>query len=314
MESAVLGVDIGGTKIAFGLIAASGAPLLESRMATDISRGTTPLIDQIAGEIQRLIGQAPIPIAGIGIGCPGQVDGAAGIVRLAVNLDWRDVPLKAEIAQRVDMNLPISVENDVRAAAIGEMLFGAARGSKNFVYLAVGTGLGGAAVIDGSPLQGSSHFAMDIGHLALLKGGRLCPCGRRGCLETAVSGTGLTAAWREYRSAFPDSALAKMESASPGDILAAYQKNDPLAARIIEEASEALALAAVICGGVFNPDRIVIGGGLGLALSAYVIPKIEKTVRARLMPQVWENLQVVASQITSSAVGPAALIWQHSGE
>src|SRR5690554_3306764 len=198
-----LGVDIGGTKIDLVLADASGTIRAEQRVATDAHEGPGAVLDRVAGGIQRLLAQADGPLAGIGIGCPGQVDPASGVVRTAVNLGWTEVALRDEVARRLAQELPIRVDNDVNAAALGERYFGAAPGCQDLVYLAVGTGLGGGALVNGRIVNGSTGTAMEVGHLSFDPAGRPCRCGQRGCAEMYVSGIGLMAGVEAHRADYP---------------------------------------------------------------------------------------------------------------
>lgn len=152
-ENLAIGVDIGGTKIALALVDRSGAVLAERRLPMRPDDATTTL-DEIAGAIEALRAGAPGLLAGIGIGCPGHVDPVQGIVHYAVNLGWTGVALRDGIRQRLADDLPVWVHKDTNAAALGELYFGAARGARDFIYLAIGTGLGGAAVVNGALATG----------------------------------------------------------------------------------------------------------------------------------------------------------------
>lgn len=153
-------------------------------------------------------------VRGIGIGTPGQVNPTAGIVRNAVNLSWREVALVDEMRARLGARVPIWIQKDANASALGEYLFGAAQGCDDFVYISIGSGLGGGVVAGGRLLTGAAWNAAELGHLSLDPGGWLCACGNRGCAETVVSGPGLLAVTRGYLDEGDhDSALGKNENA-----------------------------------------------------------------------------------------------------
>lgn len=299
-----IGVDIGGTKIDFVLVNATGEILQEYRLPTAPEEGSAAVFQRLAQGIDHLLAQAPVE--GIGIGCPGLVDPHGGIVRLAVNLGWRDVPLRTTLQQRFD--LPIYVQNDVNAAAIGEHVFGAAKNCTDFAYLAVGTGLGGAAVIHNQIVNGISSFAMEIGHLSLDLNGRLCKCGQRGCIEQYISGVGLLAAIEEHGAQYPESRLHQTEISTTA-ILEAARQGDPLALNILTEAGCWLGRAMACCASIFNPPLIVLGGGLGLAAAEWLFPPAMTELRQRVLSHVYDHLTVVNSTVPRIAVGAAAQVF-----
>jgi glucokinase len=292
-----IGIDIGGTKIALALVDDQGKTLAEHRLTTPAN--PDQVLDKIAEGIQTLRTDADA-VAGVGIGCPGHVDPHSGIVRHAVNLGWTEVYLRDEIARRV--NLPVWIEKDTNAATLGELYFGAARGYQDVVYVAVGTGLGGGAVVRGQLVSGANAFAMEIGHLVLTPGGRACRCGLHGCAEMYASGVGLLAGARE--AGFPD-------NVSTADILQAAHQNDPRAQALLSDAAQALAMVFACCASLFNPALIVVGGGLGLATTDTILPQATQTLQTLILPPAYEAMQVVSSQVVHSAVGAAALVWHN---
>lgn len=308
-----VGVDIGGTKIALALVDEAGQVLAAHQMPTAPQDGETAVLDRIASGVRNLVAKASVTVEGVGIGCPGVVDPLAGTVRKAVNLGWEQVPLRAEIAWRLDDEMPVYVENDVKAAALGEQTFGAAREHKDFVYLAVGTGLGGAVMARGGLVNGAACVATEVGHLSLDPDGRLCSCGRRGCVEMYVGGIGLLASWRLHRDRFTDSALAQLSEPTPAAILSAAQAGDPLALTVLDVGGWALGWVLGMCVGILNPPLVVIGGGLGRAAWDWLIPPALDEMRRRVLPLAADATQIVPSAIAVSAVGAASLVWHHSG-
>ncbi|NLX11132.1 MAG: ROK family protein [Chloroflexi bacterium] len=310
-EPLAVGVDVGGTKIAFALVSAAGEALITHRVPTQPEDGPVAVLERIAAGIAHLLEQTDQPVAGVGLGCPGHIDPASGMARNVVNLGWREVPLRDGVRVRLTADLPVYLDNDANASALGEYYFGAARGCRDFVYLAVGTGLGGAAVVDGSVVHGANANAMEVGHMPLDSNGRLCGCGLRGCVERYVSGVGLLAGLEEHRPAFPYSPLAQLAEPSTAAILEAAQGGDPLARTILSEAGQWLGRAMAVCASLFNPALFVIGGGLGHAAADYLVRPAEQMLYARILPASAEQLRVVRSQITISAVGAACLVWQN---
>lgn len=308
-DQLAVGVDIGGTKIAFALSDRYGKVIAEHRLPTLPQEGEAAVLGRIASGITFLLDQSPSPVAGIGIGCPGYVDPTTGVAQNAVNLNWREVPLAATVREQIPGGLPVWAENDVKAAALGELYFGVARGYRDFVYLAIGTGIGGAAVVNGEVMRGARFGAMEVGHIVFNPEGRLCACGQRGCVETVVSGLGMLAELAARRSLFPDAPLARMESPTTTDLIQAARLGDALAQAVLAEARRWLAEAVVWCAGLLNPESIVIGGGMGQAAADLLLPGLLDTVAQRTLPAVHEGLRTELSQVTNSAVSAASLVW-----
>lgn len=304
-----IGVDLGGTKIAFALVNDQGQVLAEHRLPTQPEAGAEAVFGRVAQGIHHLLIQANGEVAGVGIGSPGQINPQTGVVRHATNLFWRDVPLLAGVRERLECDLPLWLEKDANAGALGEMYFGAAQGRRDFVYLALGTGLGGGAVVDGELVQGSQHSAMEIGHMPFRPGGRLCRCGMRGCPEMYTSGVGLLAGVREHLPDYLDSPLARAAELSTMAILDAARAGDTLALIVMNEAVEWLVGVMIACRGILNPALFVVGGGLGHAAPEWFVRGAQQQLHRRLTPDIHQNIQVVASQVANSAIGAACLVW-----
>jgi glucokinase len=303
-----LGVDIGGTKIAFAAVDQQGHILAEHRIPTVPEQGVAAVLDRVADGIQHTLSQNNQPVQGIGVGSPGLVNPVTGICQQAVNLGWKEVPLRDELRSRLRLNVPVFVQRDTNAGTVGEWIFGAARGEQNFAYVAIGTGLGLGAVNDGKLLLGSALMAMEFGHVSLDPRGRRCTCGIRGCGEIYISGMGLMAGYHEHKPAHPQSCLAKIADVTVNDIVDALHAGDPLAGVIGEEAADKLASVIACCVGTIDPGLFVIGG-LGLVLYDWLLPRLEKQVRERTLPVTHNHLRFARSQVTSSAAGAAALVW-----
>ncbi|MCU0514980.1 MAG: ROK family protein [Anaerolineae bacterium] len=305
MAQLAIGIDIGGTKIALALVDDRGQIVQQQRLPTEASTGPAAILDRLAQAVKALVAAAGQPVRGIGAGCPGHVDAATGVVRRAVNLGWHDVPFGEHLAAAT--GLPVVVDNDVRVWAAGERLAGAGRHTPDFVFLALGTGLGGAAVLNGQLVPGSNRFAMEVGHVPVLAQGRRCSCGLTDCAEMYVSGKGLLAGLAYHRAAFPHSPLAALPQATTADLLAAAAAADPLAQHILAEARQVLIQVATWCAVLLNPQRIIIGGGLAQAAPA-LLAGLEAAVRDRVLPPV-AGVGIVPSTIQEAVVGAASLVW-----
>lgn len=304
-----IGVDMGGTKIAFALADAEGKLLATHQLPTLASEGADAVIDRIAEGVELLMAGYDGNVVGIGVCSPGQIDPDTGIVHYATNLGWENVDLRGGLYERLPHPLPVFVQKDANAQALGEMIYGAARGVRDFMYVAVGTGLGGGAVTGGRVVTGASFNPTEIGHLSLDPDGRQCACGLRGCPEIYVSGVGFRAAVQDYRAQYPDSPLAALDNADASDVLREAAQGDPLAQRILDEGGQWLGAIVACCAGILNPAMVVLGGGLGLAAADSLLPAAERELRRRVLPATYERLRWAKSQVTNSALGPASLVW-----
>ena len=304
-----IGVDLGGTKIGFALADAGGNVLATHQLPTLAGEGADAVIDRIAAGVEHLHTQVDGQIVGIGVCSPGQVDPDAGMVHYATNLAWHDVDLRGGLYERLPRPLPVFLQKDANAQALGEMVYGAARGVRDFMYVAVGTGLGGGAVTAGKVITGVTFNPTEIGHLSLDPEGRLCTCGLRGCPEIYVSGMGFRAAVAEYRDQYPDSPLAALPNADASDVIRLAPSGDPLAQRVLREGGQWLGAIVACCAGILNPAMIVLGGGLGLAAADTLLPEAERELKRRVLPATYDRLLWRKSQLANSALGPAALVW-----
>jgi glucokinase len=304
-----IGVDIGGTKIAFVLVDNNGKVLGTHQVATGASDGVTAVVERIAQGVRLLLNQAGRPVAGVGMGSPGLIDPVSGVVHDAVNLGWKDVPLCKLVQEHLGGAIPVFLQKDTNAGALGELYFGAAQGCRDFVYIAVGTGLGMGAVVNGQLVVGAHFYATDIGHLVGVPKGRACACGQQGCIERYIAGPGLVAAVHEYRARYPQSGLAQIAEPTTADILEAARAGDPLARAVMDEAGEWLGVTLAYCGAMLNPALFVVGGGLGMAAADLLLERAEETFHQRVLPPIYEKSPVVRGQVTSSAIGAACLAW-----
>lgn len=310
MKRVALGIDIGGTKVAFALINRDGELLAESEIATLPDEGAEAVIGRIADEANRHIASVNGDIDGVGIGTPGWIDAKQGIVKNAVNLGWLDVPLVEMLQARLPKAYPVRLAVDVHAILTGEAMFGAAKGHADVVQLAVGTGLGGAALTGGHLVTGGGHFAMEMGHWHTgVNPERLCNCGNRGCAEMTLSGRGVVAGIEAHRALYSESPLAQKANPTPHDWLDALRSDDPLSLHILEDMRETLARVIGACGSVLNPSYIVLSGGLGLAIADLLLADLDTRLKPRALEPIHAHLKVKKSALQNSTIGAAALVW-----
>ena len=309
-EVFAIGVDVGATKIAAALVSAAGRVHHSRQVPTAPERGPSSVLDSITTLVEALRAQAPAAPLGVGIGTPGRVDAAAGIVYNAVNLGWDEVHLAAEIRARLPVDLPIWLQKDANAAALGEYYFGAAKDCHDFVYVSIGSGLGAGVLAGGTLITGANWNAAELGHVTLDPGGLACACGRRGCAETVVSGPGLLALAQRYLAeARHPTRLPAPAALTNEAILAAARAGDVLALAALAEVGRHLGLVMAACVAVLDPARIVIGGGLGLAAFDFLAPPARAALERLTLAAGAHQLAIVPSRLPSSAVGAASLVW-----
>jgi glucokinase len=314
MSNCAIGIDLGGTKIAFGAVDEQGRLIEQIRKDTETRGGFGAVIKEIAIGVGQLRDRCPTPPVGIGIGVAGQVDPETGGIVFAPNLDWHDAPLRAEVERECSM--PATVVNDVRAALWGEWLFGAGRGVDDLICIFVGTGIGGGIVCDGKVLEGCSNTAGEIGHMTVDLRGPLCTCGNRGCMEALASGWAIARKAHERIKADPvrGEAISKMaggkvEEISAKTVVQAYNAGDTLAIEIIGEAAEALSAGVAALVNAFNPCKIILGGGIIEGMPE-MVSWVDTGVRSRALSAATSRLTIGSSKLGSMAgiIGAAALV------
>ena len=278
----VIAADIGGTTVSAGIVARDGAVLAQRQVRTYGRGRGAAVLENILGLLEGMRGEVPGPAAtlGAGIGVPGNVDVAKGRVGEDIqNIpELKDVELGPLVAAR--LRLPVVVDNDVNALALGELAFGAARGARNFILLCIGTGVGGSIVLNGQIVRGASGYGGEVGHMAVEPDGRPCFCGSRGCLKTYLSGPDLAAQAREALAVAP---LARYRALAGDDVLAiraehvfqAAREGDAPAQVIVERAARILGIALGNLINALNPELILLGGGVMAAADLLLGPARE---------------------------------------
>ena len=298
--SYALGIDIGATKIAYALVDRNGSIHAEHRLPTRPEDGPDAVLDRIAQGIQTVLSTTPDPLDGIGIGCPGIIDLQTGVVQLAVNLNWHDVPLVDGIKARLPQPLPVVLDNDVRVWAKAEMVFGTATDANSFIYIALGTGLGATAIINGQPLMGSTGSAMELGHIIVQDQPR-----RRA--EEFIAGLGMMQLSADLVDQFPQSRFAGQHDVTTHLLLS--HPNDPLTRAILDIMTRAFGQSLAWACTVLNPELIIVGGAFGQAIMPHIQPDLLRYIRDHTLPQVHSSLQIRLATITNGALGAACLLW-----
>jgi glucokinase len=257
-----IGVDIGGTKVAAGVVDEDGAILAETRAKTPAGDAKAAL-DAVVDAVRELARDHDVAV--VGVAAAGYVSADRSTMLFAPNLPWRDVPVRDAVGARVDV--PVVVENDANAAAWAEYRFGAGRGEQDLVCLTVGTGIGGGILIEGALYRGRWGIAGEPGHMCVVADGELCGCGNRGCLEQYASGTALTRYAREHAARDPDGAWRLLDLAEGGEIegphvTAAAREGDPLAVAAFDRVGRWLGRGMADLAAVLDPGVFVVGGGV----------------------------------------------------
>jgi glucokinase len=313
MKEVVSGIDIGGTNTVIGLVDRSGNVLAQKVIKTTDYPEIKDFVSAMVSNINILMDKIPgLKLAGIGIGAP-DANYNSGTIEQATNLVWKGiVPLVKYVKEVIDV--PVAITNDAKAAAMGEMIFGGAKGMKNFIVLTLGTGLGSGIVVNGEVVSGHSGFAGEIGQTIVVPGGRDCGCGRQGCLETYASASGLVrTALNMLCEMNEESSLREIPpSQLTSKIIAeAALKNDPIALEAMDYTAEMLGFGIANTIVFTSPEAIFLFGGLAQAGDALFNPVREYTEK-NVMPIFKGTYKILPSGIPESnaaVLGAAALAW-----
>lgn len=293
---AVLALDIGGTKLAVAVVTPDGATHGWQLAPTRREEGADGVLKRLFELGHQAIRTAGLgPVAAVGIACGGPLDAAAGVLECPPHLPgWIDVPIGALAS--AEFGVPSYLENDATAGARAEHLFGAGAGARTMVYLTVSTGIGGGAVLDGRLHHGAAGNGGEFGHVMVHRGGRLCSCGRRGCVEAYASGSSIAARAIEALPQAPGSVLAGLATLTAADVSRAAAAGDELAARVWDESVDALGSAVTDLVNVFEPELVVLGGGVTRAGSMLLEP-VRAQVRAEAMGPAGRTARVELARL-----------------
>jgi glucokinase len=304
-----IGADLGGTKMLVGVVDADQRVLHESSEPT---HGLTPdqLMESLGRELEAALEARP-EAAAVGVGVPATMDWKRGVAISAVNLPLVDVPVRDLMSERI--GIPVFVDNDANVAALAEHRFGAARGTTDVVLVTIGTGIGGGLVLEGKVYRGSIGAAAELGHVVIEEDGPRCQgnCPNRGCVESLASGTALAREGRAAATGAPDSALGRAVGEGreiTGKVVTeAALVGDEVAREVVAEAGRHLGVAFASYANIFNPDVIVVGGGV-MAVGDLMLDPAREVLAARALPPM-NRTPVVAAELGPEAgmVGAAAM-------
>ena len=316
MTEYALVADLGGTRTRVALVDATGAIVARHSAETLAREGREAVMNRLANALEHVASERRTEIKGVGLSLASPVEPGTGVMYNPPNLgpEWHlftPIPILRE-----RLSLPVYAENDATLGALGEHAFGAGRGCDNMVYMTVSTGIGGGVIIGGNLYTGTNGFGAEIGHMTIDQNGPLDNCGNVGCLEALASGTALARMAQERIGAGESSVMLGFAG---GDIAAvdarivvqAAQQDDALAQSLMQEVGRSLASGIITLMHIFDPQLIVIGGGLGQNLDMFM-PTIEPEVKRRAMAHFQGAVPVAKSQLGDdvSLLGAAALVFK----
>jgi glucokinase len=305
----VLGIDIGGTNVVVGGVAEDGSALVAGDSEpTHAEAGASDVLDRLVAlasrAIERIRQEVPgAEILGVGVGAPGPLDTRRGIVLLTPNLGWVDMPLRQIIHDR--LGLPAALDNDANCAVLGEWWVGAARGSRHAIGITIGTGIGGGLILDGRLYHGASDVAGEIGHTTIDTEGRHCKCGNYGCLEAYASGPNIALRAIEALEAGAESRLpayvaGDLRQVTAQTVYQAAQDGDELALEVVNDTAKFLGVGIGNLLNVFNPEGVVVCGGVTLAGDHLFVPMRREVARRAFKPAV-AACRIVPGELAGTA-------------
>ncbi len=317
----VLAIDLGGTKFVTALVSFDGQIVAREHNPTLADEGCEAVFHRLLLAMRRTVEAAAMPlnsVSHIAFAAAGAVDSSRGVVTDSPNLPgWHNIPLRGIVEE--ETGIPTIVINDANAAALGELHFGAGQGVKNMIYLTVSTGIGGGIIIGGKLYTGSSGCAGEIGHTTVDVNGPRCTCGNIGCLEMLASGKAVA---REARRLIKQGGKTILRELAEGNadnitaqtVAAAAQKADALALGVVSRAAECLGLGMVNLVNIFNPDLIVVGGGMAKMGDA-LLDGARKVVMERAFSLPANRVRIVAGHLgdNASVLGAVAFVRSPEG-
>ena len=314
----VLAIDLGGTKIRTALISNKGKIMAKEYSLTLADEGLEAVTGRIISGIDRLLrlkNLAPSQLHSISIAAAGAIDSEKGLITSSPNLPgWCDVPLRDIVKSKYGVDTFLM--NDASAAALGEHEFGAGKGVNNLIYLTVGTGIGGGIIIDGKLYLGPSGSAGEIGHMTIDVNGQRCSCGNTGCLETLASGTAMAKEAikrikQGEKSSLTEIVGGKIENITAETVEVAARGGDSLASEVISEAATYLGVGMVNLVNIFNPEMIIVGGGVA-KMGDLLLNPVRQVVQVRAFQLPTQAVRIVQAQLgdDSGLLGAAVFAFQ----
>lgn len=313
----VAGIDIGGTNILVGLVDQEGTIRAKRSIPTGNLVKPETLVANVCNEIRKAVDslEGSYELVGIGIGAPNG-NYYTGTIEFAANLKWEGAVPLASLFQD-ELGMEVILTNDAKAATLGELLFGGAQGMKNFLFITLGTDLGSGIVINGELVHGHDGFAGEVGHMIVSPNGRPCGCGRKGCLETYCSATGIMRTYADLRIGKHKKTEISSKISGASYIYERALQGDSSAIEAFKYTGELLGLALANCVACFSPQSIFLFGGLAQAGDLIFKPTIKSFEKNLLCVYKNSNIQILPSQLKesdSAILGAASLIWKKISE
>lgn len=315
MDKKIIGIDLGGTTVKFAILTAQGEVQQKWSIPTNILDEGSHIVPDIIESIKHrmnLYGLKKDDFLGIGMGTPGSVNRELGTVIGAYNLNWKTTQTIKD-AIEAETGIPFTIDNDANVAALGEQWKGAGENNPDVVFVTLGTGVGGGVIMNGQLLHGVAGAAGEIGHITVDPDGFQCTCGKKGCLETVSSATGVVRVARHLSEEFAgDSELKKQldngETITSKDVFEAAQAGDLFANLVVDKVCYYLGLATGNIGNTLNPSSIVLGGGVSAA-GEFLRSRVEKNFLTFVFPQVAESTKIKLAELGNDAgvIGAASL-------
>ena len=314
MDRTVIGVDLGGTNLRTAIVNSDGVILDKRKEATQAVDGWMKVVARLIDNIKRQLeigAQMGSKVFAVGVGAPGVILVDKGVVVKSPNFpDWNNLPLKAELEKA--LSLPVFIENDANAAALGEKWRGAGQNIRSMIHLTLGTGVGGGIILDNKIWHGADGMAGEIGHMTLIPDGRQCGCGNTGCLEMYASARGIVQSFREELEKQKLHTAEALKEVTSEKVYQAAREGDAVARRVMKDMGRMLGIGIASLINIFNPERVVIGGGVKDAWPLFIGATHEEIMkRAFQVPA--ERTEIVPSSLGDDAgmVGAAAVALEH---
>ncbi|MFD2670884.1 ROK family protein [Marinicrinis sediminis] len=312
MKRFAVGIDIGGTKVAIGLVCPEGELLAQQRIPMDRQASAEEMVARIMTTTEELLEANDLRIgdaAGIGIGAPGPLDTSRGILDCPPNLpEWHGFAVVEAMKQHVPASVPIRMENDATAAALAEKWVGAAQNEDHFVYLTISTGIGAGVYTHGRLVTGMSGNAGDVGHIVIDPSQGTCPCGQKGCWEHVASGTAIARQAAALMEQPGDKPRDKPRDAR--EVFEAYAAGDERMTALVEQVFTYIGMGCVTLINILDPQKIVIGGGVS-QVGDPLFHSVQQYVRQYALSPKGKQTEIVPAHLHQGAgvIGAAALIW-----
>ncbi|WP_407371602.1 ROK family glucokinase [Carnobacterium sp.] len=319
MTKKIIGIDLGGTTVKFAILTSEGDIQQKWSLVTDSTENGSRIVPAIVESINEQLEKyqlTPSDFIGIGMGSPGTVDRKAGTVIGAYNLNWKtSQPVKKLIEEGTGISF--AIDNDANVAALGERWKGAGANEEDVVFITLGTGVGGGIIAGGRLIHGVAGAAGEIGHITVNPEGYDCTCGKKGCLETVASATGVVRLARDFSEDYAGESQLKYniddgQLITAKDVFDFAKENDKLAVRVVEKVAYFLGLACASVANTLNPSTIVIGGGVSNA-GVFLIDQIKTYFDQFTYPTIRETTKIRLAELGNNAgvVGASSLIKEH---